>query len=268
MGLFDSIGHAFKKAGETVEKGVTEATHAAAGAAQTVAKTTTETFNEAVKGAGDSFNAAKGEISKLVEAGEDAVLRNKAAQEVGEYSDIIGDLVKVWPTVASRFASELAELRTAASSREMTAGAKQAMIEVATSSEIAPILERAASKSIASFAIEFGGGAALVIGGEGAIGAAIGLPNMTDVAGYGSVGVSIGASEGASGDVAIGLNTSAPKDSGGAYLSVSVEADIGVGGGVVVSYNLPDLSFGGFMIPVSAGEEINVSVGGGYTFMF
>jgi hypothetical protein len=46
-----------------------------------------------------------------------------------------------------------------------------------------------------------------------------------------------------------------------------LEGAIGIGGGIVVSYDVPDLSFGGFAVPVAFGDKVNVSIGGGYTFL-
>ena len=71
-----------------------------------------------------------------------------------------------------------------------------------------------------------------------------------------------------SADLALGLSTSSPENSGGPFIAFTMEGDLGIGGGVVVSFGLPDFEFGGFTIPVSAGEEFNLSVGGGYTFVF
>jgi hypothetical protein len=81
------------------------------------------------------------------------------------------------------------------------------------------------------------------------------------------VGLSLGASAGGSGDVALGLYTSSSQNYAGPFVAVTVEGAVGIGGGVVVSFDVPGLGFGGFAIPVSAGDKVNVSVGGGYTFM-
>jgi hypothetical protein len=82
------------------------------------------------------------------------------------------------------------------------------------------------------------------------------------------VGFSLGASAGGAGDVALGLYTASPQNYGGPFAAVALEGAAGMGGGIVVSFDLSNLSFGGFAIPVSAGEKVNVSVGGGCTFMF
>ncbi|MGB5775094.1 MAG: hypothetical protein WBP89_10570 [Sedimenticolaceae bacterium] len=84
---------------------------------------------------------------------------------------------------------------------------------------------------------------------------------------YGSMGLSLGASAGGSGDVALGMYTSSLQNYAGPFVAVTVEGAVGIGGGVVVSFDVPDWSFGGFAIPVSVGDKVNVSVGGGYTFM-
>ena len=67
--------------------------------------------------------------------------------------------------------------------------------------------------------------------------------------------------------MALGLYTSSSQNYAGPFVAVTVEGTVGIGGGVVVSFDVPDLGFGGFAIPVSVGDKVNVSVGGGYTFM-
>ena len=93
------------------------------------------------------------------------------------------------------------------------------------------------------------------------------LRNIANVKRYGSVGLSLGASAGGSGDVALGLYTTTPQNCAGPFVAVTLEGAVGIGSGIVVSFGFPDLSFGGFAIPVSVGEKVCISMGGGYTFM-
>ncbi len=274
MGLnpFKSIGHVFEKAGEkvasTVKSTATTVSQTTSAAAQSAGHFVSNTFSDAVKDAGQEFDNAKNEIQSVVNAGQEAILKSLAGKKIQEYAGIIESLVQAWPRVVSSLGSEVDVLRNAASQKSMNLQVAEAMKHIATSPELRETLSEAANKSIASFAVEFGGNVADVLSVDGAIGFAAGLPNITNVKGYGSVGLSLGASAGASGDLALGLNTSSPEDSGGPFIAFILEGDLDIGGGIVVSFNLPDLSFGGFTIPVSAGEEVNLSVGGGYTFIF
>jgi hypothetical protein len=82
------------------------------------------------------------------------------------------------------------------------------------------------------------------------------------------VGLSIEASAGASGNLALGLYNAPSQSYGGPFIASTLQGAFDIGGGIVVSFDLPGLSFGGVAIPVSVGEEVIVSVGGGYTLMF
>jgi len=54
---------------------------------------------------------------------------------------------------------------------------------------------------------------------------------------------------------------------GGPCIAVMLQCALDIGGGIVVSFGFPDLSFGGFAITVAAGERVNISIGGGYEFV-
>jgi hypothetical protein len=140
------------------------------------------------------------------------------------------------------------------------------MKRIAASPELSKILDKAAARSIVSFAVEFGGNVAAVASLGGALGFVTEIRKVTNVKRYGSVGLSLGASAGSSGDVMLRLYTSSPQNYAGPFVTVTVESVAGVRGGIVVSFDVPDLSFGGFAVPVSVGDKVNVSVGC-YTFL-
>jgi hypothetical protein len=175
--------------------------------------------------------------------------------------------VKAWPRVVLRLGGEVEVLRRAASQKRMDPKAAGAMMRIAVSPELSKALGKAADRSIVSFAVEFGGSVAAVAGVDAALGFVVDLRNFTNVKRYGSVCLSIGASAGGAGDVALGLYTASPQKYDGPFAAVNLEGVAGIGGGIVVSFDVPDLTFGGFAIPISVGEKVNVSVGGGYTFM-
>ncbi|MGD0886852.1 MAG: hypothetical protein ABSA46_18580 [Thermodesulfovibrionales bacterium] len=269
---FKSVGHAVKKAGETVASTVTSTAttmlHMSSGVAQSGGQFVSNTFHDAVKNAEKEFDIAKNEIQSVVNSGQKTVLKSLASRKIQEYADIIKSLVKAWPHVLSRLGNKVDLLRNEASQKGVSPRVVKAMKQIAMSPELREPLSQAAGKSIKSFAVEFGGGVAAVESANGALGFVVELQRMTNVRRYGSVGLSLGASVGAAGNVALGLYTSSPENYGGPFIASTLQGAFGIGGGIVVSFDLPDLSFSGFAIPVSVGEEVNISVGGGYTFIF
>jgi hypothetical protein len=265
------LGHALKKAGETVASSVTRSgaalLHTASEATQSGGHFVSRTFLSAVKDAEAEFKAAGDGIQRIVDSGQEVALKSLAGKKVQEYEDIIRSLVKAWPRVVLRLGGEVDALRHAAKQKRTDAQASNAMKRIATSPELSKALEKAADRSIVSFAVEFGGNVAAVANADGALGFVTEIRNFSNVRRYGSVGLSLGASVGGSGDVALGLYTASPQHYAGPFVAVTLEGAIGIGGGIVVSYDLPDLSFGGFAVPVAFGDKVNVSIGGGYTFL-
>jgi hypothetical protein len=266
------ISHAVNKAGETVASTVTSAAatmlHMGSDVAQFSDHFVSNTFHYAVKNAEKEFNIAKKEIQSVVNSGQEDVLKALAASKIQEYADIIKSLVKAWPRVLSRLGSEIDLLRSEASQKGVSPKVVKAMKRIAKSPELRNPLRQAAGKSIKSFAVEFGGNVATVAGVNGALGFVAELQKIANVRRYGSVGLSLGASVGAAGNLALGLYPASPEDYGGAFIATTLQGAFEIGGGIVVSFDLPDLGFGGLAIPVLIGEEVNISVGGGYTFIF
>jgi hypothetical protein len=269
---FKSISRTVKKAGETVASTITSAAttmlHVGSGVAQSGGHFVSDTLHYAVKDAEKEFDTARNEIQSVVNSGQEAVIKSLAARKIQEYADIIKSLIKAWPQVLSRLGSEVDLLRNEASQKGVSPKVVKAMKQIAMSPELREPLSQAAGKSIKSFAVEFGGNVAAVESVNGALGFVAELQRIANVRRYGSVGLSLGASVGAAGNLALGLYTSSPEDYGGPFIASTLQGAFEIGGGIVVSFDLPDLSFGGFAIPVSVGEEVNISVGGGYTFIF
>ncbi|HET6513892.1 MAG TPA: hypothetical protein VFG09_01940 [Thermodesulfovibrionales bacterium] len=268
---FRSVSDAVKKAGKTVASSVTGAAttmlHVGSGVAQSGGHFVSDVFHYAVKDAEKELDAAGQEIQSVISSGQEIALKSLAARKIQGYAGIIKSLVKAWPQVLSILGSDVDVLRHEASQRGMSPKVVKAMRRIAASPELREPLSDAAGKSIRSFAVEFGGNVAAVESVNGALGFVAELQKIANVRRYGSVGLSFGASVGASGNLALGLYTSSPEDYRGPFIAVTLQGVIEIGGGVAVSFDLPDLRFGGFAIPVSVGEEFNISVGGGYTFM-
>ena len=269
---FKSINHAVKKAGETVASTVTGAAttmlHISSDVARSGGHFVSNTFHSAVKDAEKEFDTVKNEIQSVVNSHQESILRSLAARKLQEYADIIESLLKAWPQVLSRLGSEVDLLRNEVSQSGVSPKVVKAMKQIAMSPELREPLRKASGKSIKSFAVEFGGNVAAVTGVNGALGFVTELEKPSNVRRYGSVGLSLGASVGAVGNLALGLYTSVPENYGGPFIASTLQGAFEIGGGVIVSFDLPELSFGGFAIPVSVSEEVDISIGGGYTFIF
>ena len=271
LNSFKAIGHAMEKMGVIVTSTVTGAgatlLQTASGATQAGGNFVSRTFHLAVKEAEEEFNAVKYQIQRVSDSEEEAILTLLAGKKVQEYADIVQSLVVAWPRVLLSLGTEVEVLRHVASQKSMEPQAATAMKRIATAPEFSEVLSKAAEKSIVSFAVEFGDSVAAVASVDGALGFVTELRNIANVKRYGSVGLSLGASAGGSGDVALGLYTTTPQNCAGPFVAVTLEGAVGIGSGIVVSFGFPDLSFGGFAIPVSVGEKVCISMGGGYTFM-
>ena len=62
------------------------------------------------------------------------------------------------------------------------------------------------------------------------------------------------------------MSTSKPDDQAGPFAAVVLQVDAALGGGIAVSFNLPDMSFGGVSVAIEAGEEVELSGSAGYTW--
>lgn len=223
-------------------------------------------FRAAVNAADQEFDSIKATLEEALKRGEAEVAKAIAKTKVQALAEDMNSLVAEMNRLENDLAHDISALKAAALHRVVTPQARLALLSVANALQnvIAPFH----TQSFASFGIDFGASAALGIEGDVSIGLLAGFPNITDVRGYGAVGVSVGAAEGIEGDVSLVFTTSAPAESGGPGLDIIISGDFGVGGTVVVSFNLPDLSFGGISIGLAAGEEVDISVGAGYTFVF
>lgn len=266
----DAAGHAFQNVATTVGKvAVTGASQVESGvttAADTIARGASQEFDAAVRSGQHEFDNLRKTLEKALADGETKIVASAAERLIKDMSGDIAAVGKAWKKVSKNLSSDIDVIKSAALSKNITSRVEKSLDEIGKSMSSA--LGAFFSKSYVSFGIEFGASAALGVAGEVALGVIAGLPNITDVRGYGSVGVSLGAEAGAEGDIAIVFNLSSPADSGGASLNVVVSLEVDIGGTIVVSFNLPDFSLGGISIGLGAGEEAGITVGGGYTFIF
>ncbi len=116
-----------------------------------------------------------------------------------------------------------------------------------------------------SFGVNFE--AELVVGLSGTLGVAVNPTNTNvDTSTFLSVGLDEGVTEGAIGDIQIGVWTSEPKDLGGGSFSVELLLDA-VGGGTIAAYWGYDGSFQGITIAAGVGEEAGIEIKESYTFI-
>lgn len=266
----DATGHAFQTVETSVGNVAVAGTHdvetGVTTAADAVAQGGSQAFEAAVRSGEAEFDNLKHTLEKALQDGEASIIGPAAEHLVKELSSEISAVTKAWKKVSKSLSSDIEIIKSAALSKQVTDRVESSLANIAK--KMGSALGTFFSKSYVSFGIEFGASAAYGVAGEVALGVIAGLPNITDVRGYGAVGVSAGAEAGAEGDVAIVFNLSSPADSGGASLNVVVSLEVDVGGTVVVSYNLPDFTLGGISIGLGAGEEAGISVGAGYTFIF
>jgi len=266
----DAAGNAIQQVVTTVgDVAVTSATDIETGvtsAANTVASGASQEFDTAINAGQDAFDDVKSKIESAVKNGEAKIIDPLAKSTVDALAHEIQTLCNAWNIIESTMSGEIESIRNSAMNREVTQEATQAYQDIAKA--LGPELALFRQKNYASFGIEVGASASFGVAGEVGLGLLGGLPDFLDLRGYGSVGVTVGVEEGVEADISLVFNNSAPADSGGPSLNVVVSLDVAVGGTVVVSFNLPDFSFGGISIGLAAGEEVGISVGGGYTYIF
>ena len=266
----NAAGQAIETVGTTVGNvtvaGTSEVVTGVTSAANTLESGASQEFGAAVKAGEAAFDKVKHELEIALAEGEVKILGPAAEHIVKDLRDAINGARSAWSSANSMLSTDVAILKGAAISKQITPPAEEAFSRIAK--HMGAALGPFFSKSYVSFGVEFGVSAVLGVGVEAALGVIAGLPNITDIHGYGAVGVSVGAEAGAEADVALVFNTSGPLDSGGPSLNVIVSLEAEVGGTVVVSFNLPDFSLGGISIGLGAGDEAGISIGGGYTYVF
>jgi hypothetical protein len=255
------VGPEVVASADSVDRGVSSAV-------DVIGQTGSQAFDSAVNAGEEAFDDVKTALESALEAGEAALLSAAGKAKVEELQPIIDQLVDVWPGVRSDMSEALGVLRAAAMGKSVTDEAERALESLAKNDDLSKVLGQFFAKSFISFGFEFGASATFGVGVEAALGVVAGLPNVTDIKGYGTVGGSVGASAGAEVDESLVLNFSAPEDSGGPFVDIIFSLEAEVGGTIVVSFNLPDFSLGGISIGLGEGEEVSVAVGGGYTYVF
>lgn len=234
-----------------------------------------------------AWDDAKALVEKAIAAGEKAILEPIAKAVTKGLP--VADLREAWKKVSASNAADISTVTTAAKNKSITPAAQTAMANIReqmgpslgnfhkqaqqnlTSAAI-PIAvannnNTSSNPSFLSFGLEVQATGAYVVGAEGGLGMLIGIPDG-DGAGYGSVGITLGAEVGAEADIALCFKTGAPKDTGGVYVGIVLSLEVEVGGTIMVFFNFPKFEFTGITVGVGAGAEVAVAVDGGYTFIF
>lgn len=141
--------------------------------------------------------------------------------------------------------------------------------------------DEAREKNLFSFSYGFGGGAAYGAGAEGCFGYVFDTPSVKQFMGFYGVGGVAGYSFGGSLSFQVGVWTSAPSGLAGPYLAVGVEVGDTAGGGAQVIFSMPTtekawkdvvlsgkLPFSGIVVSGGVGQDLGVSVSGGYTWVY
>lgn len=270
--------HRLHEAGQKIKEGLEsalvipheaeKAAHEVDRAAETIAHDADGGFQDAVEAGKEAFDKVKAAIEKALHEVEEEILKGLAASRLDGLEPVLKDLQSIWPKLRSDLSSEFETIKKSAATREVTADAKTALHTIAKAPQFASFLAKHLDHSYASFGFEFSANLAAGVGGNAAVGVLAGLPDVADVEGFGSVGVSIGASVGGDADEALLIYAGSPSDATGPSVSVIFSLEVDVGGTVAVSFDLPHFHFLGFTIGLGEGEEANVALGAGYTFKF
>lgn len=191
------------------------------------------------------------------------ITKKKDAQEiVKKYEGLIGQFV----AEANMFAGLEDVLGSCAAKRDSATAQKAIKAALGEANGVMSEIEKLSSADLLTLTFEVSGQADLIVGADGSVGYAVAVPDFLVAKPYASVGITLGAEEGGEAGIVVGMSPQKPDDQSGPFVGISVEVDAALGGGLAVSFNLPDLSFGGVSVDIKAGEEVQVAGSGGYTW--
>jgi hypothetical protein len=286
------VGKFFKKAGKAVTNTAKDVAKGTVNVANDIADGTEDVANDVAQGtvkvANDTanavvhiskdalnetekgFNTAIAESKKLLNEAENAILKATAADVVKKYNKEIKALAKVVKTIANNptLKSSVTTIANKATSGNLDNEVVTALNNIFTIPEIKIQLQDIAPTTWPTITVGINGNGGYVAGVEASGGTGVTHPGIKNgqVCGYVDAGGSLG-TFGASASVTLGVETSRPEGIGGGYIGIGLEADIEVGVGLEVSFNMPNFSLGGITVAVGVGMEAAASLNGGYTYV-
>ncbi len=266
MSLFDDFTHAMSSVANAISDPVGTVTGTASEAAENAVsaatghKSPTQALFDSVAQAGpEHLTKAAGLLSAVANAAIYPTLHSQAREKAQLY----GGLIAAFVDAADNFTG-LGSVLTA----HNPGAAQQAIADAIDQSPgVSDEMSKLDRADLVSLCFEVGGQADLVVGADCAVGYAVGAPNILDAAPYATVGLTAGVEEGGDAGMVVGISAQGPEDQAGPFFAVVIQVDAALGGGIAVSFNLPDFSFGGVSAAIEAGEEVQVAASGGYTWV-
>lgn len=239
----------------------------AAAGSQRVASDAEDAFKRAKDGARQGIHEAAEWAGRTVEDGTDAVLRSKAARDAERLGRLISALGQSALGSFQFEADLLRRLEHLAAARDPV-DAHDSMVALARSDAFRPTLKLADDEAFLSFSYGVGAGGSAVLGSDGCVGFAIGIPELSDSLGFVGVGGSFGAQGGGSVDCQFALWARSPRNLEGGCWTIQGEAAAKVGAGVQLVYEIPSLELVGLLFAPKLGAEGSLALGRGYTWVF
>ena len=268
MSFWDDLGKAVSTVGHVVETAVnpasaiTESLTGTSNPVNTLLNPTDAIFSTLSSVAAPNLAMSQGLLEQAINAGAYAAMEGTAKGHVKTYQGLINAFVNN----ATAFSGLTGIIKSSASSNDSAAAQKAIKAALGNAPAVMQEVEKLASSSLFSLTFEVGGQADLIAGVDGAVGFAVGVPDIIDAKGYASAGITLGAEEGGDLGIVVGMSVQKPDDQSGPFAAVIVQVDGVLGGGIAVSFNLPDMSFGGVSVAIEAGEELQVAGSAGYTW--
>ena len=187
---------------------------------------------------------------------------NEAQEKVKTYEGLLAELV-----AEAHLFTGLADVIASCAERGDSTAAREAIkAALEEASGVTREMGKLSSADLVTLTFEVGGQVDLGVGADASAGFAAAVPDVLDIKAYASAGITAGAEEGVDLGLTIGMSPQKYDDQGGPFVAVSVSVEAALGGGLAVSFNLPDMSFGGVSVAIEAGEELQVAVGAGYSW--
>ncbi len=261
MSGWDEFLHVVKKVGDTVSTAlnpvgaITESVIGQSSPADIVFETLSSV-------AAPDLAVAQNLFGQVVDSALYASKKNDAEEHAKPYESLIRQFVDE----ADSFTGLAGVLVKSAKDGDSAKAQQAIKAALGEASGVMSEIKRLSSADLLTLTFEIGGQADLIAGVDGSVGYAVGVPDVLDAKPYASAGITLGAEEGGDVGIVVGMSPQKPKKQSGPFVAIIVEVDAALGGGIAVSFNLPEMSFGGVSVAIEAGEELQVSGSGGYTW--
>jgi len=283
--IFDKVGKAItntakdagkavvntaKDAGKIVENTADDVAQGAESAANTVAKTVVSISRDALNETEKGFNAAIKESGKLLDEARKAALKATTMDIIKKHNKEIKALAKAVKAIATdpSLKNALHTVVNKAASNKFDTEFSNALKSIMLGPSFVLLTQDVSSTTFPTISLGLSGGGGYVAGVEASGGMGITHPGIHNgqVCGYVDAGGSLGTFGGAA-SVTLGIETSRPEGIGGGYIGVTLEAEVEIGVGLEISFNVPDFTLGGITVSAGVGMELAAGVNGGYTYV-